>query len=407
MNWKKTAVLSLILNGLLMTILALAWLTLKHEPGPPTQPPQKITYVEDPFVLISPSPPQTSIPDSAQIFPSSFHWSQLESTNFLDYVANLRAIGCPEPTIRDLITAEINLFTRNQFDQLYKSLDMKWWTYPPSLTNFHDFSIQAESIQQNRKKILSTIIEVPPDDIPPFIPDTRFRLALGREFWESIGQESGHSLEQLIENITPRSVSAAGNAGPKVTTSKNSLELILDLDADTRKRIIALAGESGLEEIRLRYSPEAEALRKQLSIAKPTADEFRAIFRDLDIGKAPGTEEILKAIATHLPEEDVSLIKKSGDPVFVRVVDLVDRAGIDRIHAEKIHSIESLTDAEIMNIRNEFDNADPAQLDALLKETRALRSEALLEFLSHDDLRKYETFKAYRQTREMLDPESQ
>jgi hypothetical protein len=38
---------------------------------------------------------------------SGFHWSQLESTNFPTYVANLRAIGCPEQTVRDLVTAEI------------------------------------------------------------------------------------------------------------------------------------------------------------------------------------------------------------------------------------------------------------------------------------------------------------
>src|SRR6476646_3739352 len=28
-----------------------------------------------------------------------FSWSQLESTDYLDYVARLRAVGCPEPTV--------------------------------------------------------------------------------------------------------------------------------------------------------------------------------------------------------------------------------------------------------------------------------------------------------------------
>jgi hypothetical protein len=36
-----------------------------------------------------------------------FHWRQLESTNYLTYVANLRRIGCPAQTIRDLISAEV------------------------------------------------------------------------------------------------------------------------------------------------------------------------------------------------------------------------------------------------------------------------------------------------------------
>src|SRR5688572_16876610 len=37
-----------------------------------------------------------------------FHWSEIESTDFKQYMANLRAMGCPEETIRDLIIAEVN-----------------------------------------------------------------------------------------------------------------------------------------------------------------------------------------------------------------------------------------------------------------------------------------------------------
>lgn len=38
---------------------------------------------------------------------TSFRWSQLESTNYLTYIANLRHIGCPEQTLRDIVTADV------------------------------------------------------------------------------------------------------------------------------------------------------------------------------------------------------------------------------------------------------------------------------------------------------------
>ena len=39
--------------------------------------------------------------------PQPFNWSQLESTNDYEvYVANLRAIGCPEPTIQDIVRGD-------------------------------------------------------------------------------------------------------------------------------------------------------------------------------------------------------------------------------------------------------------------------------------------------------------
>jgi hypothetical protein len=37
-----------------------------------------------------------------------FHWSQIESGDYRIYVANLRAIGCPEQTIRDIIMADVD-----------------------------------------------------------------------------------------------------------------------------------------------------------------------------------------------------------------------------------------------------------------------------------------------------------
>jgi hypothetical protein len=39
--------------------------------------------------------------------PSLFHWSQVESEDYREYMANLRAMGCPEPLIRDMILAEL------------------------------------------------------------------------------------------------------------------------------------------------------------------------------------------------------------------------------------------------------------------------------------------------------------
>jgi hypothetical protein len=36
------------------------------------------------------------------------HWNQIESSDYPTYVANLRSIGCPEQTIRDIITADVH-----------------------------------------------------------------------------------------------------------------------------------------------------------------------------------------------------------------------------------------------------------------------------------------------------------
>jgi hypothetical protein len=37
-----------------------------------------------------------------------FQWNQLESPDYRAYIANLRAVGCPKQTIRDIITADVD-----------------------------------------------------------------------------------------------------------------------------------------------------------------------------------------------------------------------------------------------------------------------------------------------------------
>src|SRR5688572_24157112 len=58
-----------------------------------------------------PSEAQASLPDTeaASSLPKkqSFHWSQLDSPDFRTFVRNLRGIGCPEATIRDIVAGEL------------------------------------------------------------------------------------------------------------------------------------------------------------------------------------------------------------------------------------------------------------------------------------------------------------
>lgn len=47
-------------------------------------------------------------PVVAESKPIPFHWGQLESEDYRTYIANLRGVGCPETTIRDIIVADVH-----------------------------------------------------------------------------------------------------------------------------------------------------------------------------------------------------------------------------------------------------------------------------------------------------------
>ncbi len=111
MNRRLLLPLSLAANTALVGVVALL-LARKPVPSPsPTDPPtaaQPATAIAS----LSASPSEASSPQ--------FRWSQVESADYPIYIANLRRIGCPEQTIRDIITADVDTLyapKRRQLDE--------------------------------------------------------------------------------------------------------------------------------------------------------------------------------------------------------------------------------------------------------------------------------------------------
>ncbi len=73
---------------------------------------QKAKPARSPSIRAETQPPAQTLETPASVTIAKetskpFRWSQLESTNdYRIYVTNLRAIGCPEPTIRDIVSGD-------------------------------------------------------------------------------------------------------------------------------------------------------------------------------------------------------------------------------------------------------------------------------------------------------------
>jgi hypothetical protein len=103
--------ISFALNLLLVALVF--WLLRK------SSPPQNISAATVSAEIIS-------SPDTLKAFPganaSAFRWSQLESSDYHAYIANLRSIGCPEQTLHDIIAADVDeAFYASRREQLKQS----------------------------------------------------------------------------------------------------------------------------------------------------------------------------------------------------------------------------------------------------------------------------------------------
>src|SRR2546423_14159015 len=61
----------------------------------------------------------------------NFTWEEVESADYVTYIKNLRAIGCPENTIRDIIVADVNqLYAHRRVTEVV-SPEQQWWPADP------------------------------------------------------------------------------------------------------------------------------------------------------------------------------------------------------------------------------------------------------------------------------------
>src|SRR5580765_4819249 len=84
----------------------------------------------------------------------NFTWVEIESADFPTYIANLRAIGCPEATIRDIIVAEVNqLFARRRATEVVTA-EQKWWRSEPDPAVTQAASEKLQALDAERRTLL-------------------------------------------------------------------------------------------------------------------------------------------------------------------------------------------------------------------------------------------------------------
>jgi hypothetical protein len=102
MRISRTTLALIVLNA--ASLAALGWLVLR---GKVQSAAPQVQYVTN-YVPILKARSQPLITNVVVAGTNDFRWEQLESEDYRAYIARLRAIGCPEQTIRDIIIADVD-----------------------------------------------------------------------------------------------------------------------------------------------------------------------------------------------------------------------------------------------------------------------------------------------------------
>src|SRR5438132_919174 len=87
-----------------------------------------------------------------------FSWREVESRDYPTYIANLRDIGCPEQTIRDIIIADVNaLFAQKRATEMVTA-ESQWWRSEPDPAVVQAAADKAKALDEERRVLLTRLL---------------------------------------------------------------------------------------------------------------------------------------------------------------------------------------------------------------------------------------------------------
>jgi hypothetical protein len=145
--------------------LAVAIFLLARSPATITPGPASGSQAQSPAPLATVAPAhETSTPQSGAVWPP-FVWSQIAADDLKVYRDNLRAVGCPEATVRDVIMAEINERFGPRRQGILAGLQSRYWEIlahrefaAPRAPVHMEWARPLEDLNLERQKLIDEVL---------------------------------------------------------------------------------------------------------------------------------------------------------------------------------------------------------------------------------------------------------
>jgi hypothetical protein len=299
----------------------------------------------------------------------NFVWSQVESEDYPTYIANLRAIGCPETTIRDIIVAEVTQhFARRRATEV-ATPTQQWWRAEPNPEVAWAAIRQTRVLEDERRSLLTNLLGPHWESADYPMPSIDTLGPLDGPVLGNLAPETRLAVQQIEQAALERQAEYVA-ARQEANEDIDPTELAL-IQRQTREDLAEVLEPAALEEYLLRFSPEAERLRQKLRDFEPSPEEFRALFHALDpmdhqLAQLGLDEDpVLANRRRTLEQEREQLVQRvlgsdrmeqyqlSQDPLYQQARDIARRAGAPAEQILPLTAIQGLWEMESRRIRGD------------------------------------------------------
>jgi len=298
-----------------------------------------------------------------------FRWTQIESDDYHQYVANLRAVGCPEQVIRDIIVADLAPVFAAERAAIWPRRCPLYWQKPAADKPGPEQAKQLEALGKKHSAILKGLLGSAPS----------LQNLLDTVFLQVWGAEQELLFLPAERRQAALAALAASDYEEKEDEWRNQERHEPDSLLEYKLKLLAaVLTPEELDQHRLRSSHAAMSLRTELQYFDCTRDEFRKL---LELRRRKPVKQRARAASGMDPsaaaEEARELFGEARAREFARVTDMfyldsrriAEEQGLSSNIAEQAWQITHQARADAQRI---------AQDQALSAEQRRQQLEPLL-----------------------------
>jgi hypothetical protein len=285
-----------------------------------------------------------------------FNWQQVESADYRVYIENLRAIGCPEATIRDIIVADINELFAGRIKELVDGVTGRFWDF---MLNHGELEKLVEekakelnALDDEREEMFATLFGE--KDPMAKIREAEQEKEERARWRQTLDFLPGAKLAQFLKikdrfSAARQDLKQPGNTLTHDERGRKSQELNLEEE----RQIHALFTPQELEEYKLRTS-SAAGFRPGLADFEATEEELRAIARaKMNQKQAPAQGPADAEIKELLGAERFAAYQRASDDAYRQTLRITDRFELPPETAVQVYQMQKEAEAQARKIRDD------------------------------------------------------
>jgi hypothetical protein len=334
----------------------------------------------------------------------SFDWRMVESEDYKKYIANLRAIGCPENTIRDIIIADVNsLFESRKKALRANTKKFEFWKAGNMFAAVMDEDKikQSQEMAQEKRTLLKDLLGVAPDEKPD--------LLSGMNPFESmldfLPAEKQTGVMEVLQKYQAKIMKSFSGGAPDA----DDLKKVQLIQKDMEKELGTIMTPDELQDYQLRMSQTSMMMRMTLSSFDPNQKEFVDIFnlkKPFDdefgaygmTGTTPEEQKKRNASETELSSKIKEILgddrykdyERSQDFVYQGLYKLAEKNGLDKSAAISAYEMKKAAEDQAGKVRGD-PSLTPAQRTAALESIRTETDTSLKQVLGGNAWQSYQS----------------